>query len=338
MLSIVVPIFNGEKYLEDFINSICAQTYQDFEVIFVDDGSTDNSANIIKASLDKGRFYYLFQKNKGAGAARNLGFSHCVGDYVWFADCDDLFSPSFVEKMYGKAKATSSEVMVCLCDNFDDVSKAYYQNNYSVRRDLLPENYKAGFNSKSVPNDFFHLFVWWPWDKIFSVNLIKRSRLKFDSLKSTNDLLFVCMACLYSRQILLIEEVLAHHRVNVKNSVSNSRDRSALDSLSALKNLLLTLHLSGFWPERKSDFCYYFVAFVSWHLSTLSMKNSYKLYCQTVLFAQENLPDIGKDPIKSYGIQNGYLKFLLQEKMTLRFFAWLVVIKSRVFFSKFKGR
>ena len=90
-LSVVIPVYNTEKYLRECVDSILAQTYKDHEIILVDDGSTDNSPGICAAYAEKYPFVTLIrQENKGASAARNTGISSAVGEYIHFVDSDDL--------------------------------------------------------------------------------------------------------------------------------------------------------------------------------------------------------------------------------------------------------
>ena len=89
MISIIIPIFNAEKYLERMLNSIISQSYKDFEVLMVDDGSTDNSAEICKKIAESdSRFKYFYQDNKGVSCARNTGLSKASGEYIGFVDAD----------------------------------------------------------------------------------------------------------------------------------------------------------------------------------------------------------------------------------------------------------
>ncbi len=100
MLSIIIPIYNSENYLKRCLDSIISQTNKDFEVILIDDGSRDNSANICEQyCVNNSNFKYYFQKNAGPGAARNTGLKYTNGEFISFIDPDDFVSPSYVEKI-----------------------------------------------------------------------------------------------------------------------------------------------------------------------------------------------------------------------------------------------
>jgi len=96
-VSVIIPTYSYSKYIEKAINSVLAQTYRDFEIIVVDDGSTDNTRKIIETKY-KDKVRYFYQENKGASAARNKGIKESKGEYLAFLDQDDLFHPLSLEK------------------------------------------------------------------------------------------------------------------------------------------------------------------------------------------------------------------------------------------------
>jgi glycosyltransferase involved in cell wall biosynthesis len=98
MISVIVPVYNGAKYITESINSILRQTEEDFELIIVNDGSTDNSEEVIMSIRDK-RIRYFKQENKGVAGARNTGLLHAEGDFVTFHDADDISLPYRFERM-----------------------------------------------------------------------------------------------------------------------------------------------------------------------------------------------------------------------------------------------
>ncbi len=105
MISVIVPIYNVSKYLGDCLQSILLQDYNDFEVLCVNDGSTDDSAEIVKKfeELDK-RFKLFQQSNSGVSVARNLGLKYAQGEYICFVDADDMIAPNFLRVLYESSK------------------------------------------------------------------------------------------------------------------------------------------------------------------------------------------------------------------------------------------
>ena len=112
-VSVIIPVYNVEKYLHECLDSLLNQTLKDIEIIAVDDGSTDSSLKILKdyAKKDK-RLKVLTQENKGAGAARNLGMKHATGSYLSILDSDDYFDHSMLELLYKKAEKTKAKDVV----------------------------------------------------------------------------------------------------------------------------------------------------------------------------------------------------------------------------------
>ena len=113
LISVIMPVYNSENYLENSLNSILTQSFKDIEVICVDDESTDNSLEILKDFERKDeRVKVISQKNRGNGGARNTGFKHASGDYVYFIDSDDALFPEALEKMYGNITSNKSDLVL----------------------------------------------------------------------------------------------------------------------------------------------------------------------------------------------------------------------------------
>ena len=111
LVSVIVPVYNVEKYLEECLDSIINQTLEDIEIICVNDGSTDNSLKILKKYAKKdNRIKIINQKNCGLGCARNSGLNQSQGDYIFFLDSDDYLNPNILEKLYPKALESHSEI------------------------------------------------------------------------------------------------------------------------------------------------------------------------------------------------------------------------------------
>ena len=105
-VSVIVPIYNAEKYLKQCLDSIQSQTLKDIEVIMIDDGSTDGSSEIAKSYLSDNRFSYYYKGNEGLAAARADGIVRADGEYLGFIDSDDWIEPDMYEKMYKAAKSS----------------------------------------------------------------------------------------------------------------------------------------------------------------------------------------------------------------------------------------
>lgn len=114
MISIIIPVYNIEKYLSRCIESVLDQTYQNLEAIFVNDGSTDNSLKILEEYQKKDKRIKIINKeNAGSGAARNDGIEQSKGEYLAFLDSDDWYEKDFLERLYKNLKENNSEIAMC---------------------------------------------------------------------------------------------------------------------------------------------------------------------------------------------------------------------------------
>lgn len=126
LISVIVPIYNCEKYLRECIDSILSNSYQTLEVILVNDGSTDSSPAVCdEYSLRDSRIKVIHQKNTGPVGARNTGLAHAHGRYVAFADADDVVSSTFYEIMVNAMESTGADIAACeFCTKIEDLSAA----------------------------------------------------------------------------------------------------------------------------------------------------------------------------------------------------------------------
>lgn len=120
-VSVIIPIYNSEKYIEDCVESLKNQTYKELEILLIDDGSTDSSREICKRICENDRrFKLIHQENQGVSAARNHGLEKATGKYVFFLDSDDWIHPRLLEEMVRELEKTSADLAVCeYCTAFD---------------------------------------------------------------------------------------------------------------------------------------------------------------------------------------------------------------------------
>ena len=137
-VSVIIPVFNVEKYLKECIESISNQSLKDIEIICIDDGSTDNSLNILNEYADNdSRFKIILQDNLGPGAARNEGISIAEGKYIYFMDSDDILELNALEDLYHLSEDKKTDFIFFKIINFDDetgqkTNRYYYDMPYSI--------------------------------------------------------------------------------------------------------------------------------------------------------------------------------------------------------------
>ena len=181
-ISVVIPVYNAALYLQQCIDSLLAQSLQEFEIICIDDNSSDNSLQLLLEYADKDERFSIFRNetNQGAGASRNIGIDHARGKYLIFLDADDFFSPNLFERTYQKAEQTNADIIFFDWTVYDDLSGTLY--DYT-----LPEWYQKnlaanGFLSNKMRQYMMNFIMGVPWNKLFRCDFIKQSSIRFQAL------------------------------------------------------------------------------------------------------------------------------------------------------------
>ena len=167
-VSVVVPVYNAEKYLTEILERIINQTLENIEIIIVDDHSVDNTCDLVREFVNRDSRIILLQTdlNLGAGNARNKGLSFARGEYIIFLDDDDFISYDMLDKLYFTAKKSDIDVLVFGSRFVNWYTKEKIETPWTIRTDLLPT--KQIFSGDEIGKDFFRAFVWWPWDKFYN--------------------------------------------------------------------------------------------------------------------------------------------------------------------------
>lgn len=240
-ISVIIPAYNVENYIEKTLKSLTLQTFKDFEVIIVNDGSTDNTENKINSILRNADFPWklLNQYNQGVSVARNNGLIEANGEYVCFLDGDDYYDAFFLEKMYNKAKENDYNMVVC---NYIRVA----QNGQLLEPIQLDESLVKPMNGK----DFLRLILQkdlLPWlnSIIFKKKLLIDNNLIFTK-KCTHgeDVEFWIKALFHSRLVINIPETLVFY-VQRKNSADKETTLRIFHSVGAWKRVLKYLEKKG---------------------------------------------------------------------------------------------
>lgn len=252
-VSVIVPVYNTEKYLEQCLNSILDQTLREIEVICVDDGSSDQSVEMIqKLAGEDERLHLLTQKNSGGGAARNLGMSRARGKYLMFLDSDDFFHPQLLEKMMQRCEETGAQICTCKARCYHEDLGFETAEPASMREEYLPEG--DVFCWKDMPEEIFNTFHNWPWNKMFLHSFVREKNLKFQEIKRTNDMYFTCTAMMEAERITVLKEELVWYRVGISGSCQTTNREAPLDFFDAFLSLKKYLEDRGVFEEVKKSF------------------------------------------------------------------------------------
>lgn len=303
-VSVIIPVYNGERYLRECLDAVQGQTLKEIEVLCIDDGSTDGTLGILRhfEEMDS-RFRVIHQANAGAAKARNQGLALARGKYLSFLDADDYFEPDMLEKAWKAAEREQADIVVFRGDRYDDTLEQTIPMNYSIKTGQLPE--KNPFSYKDVPEHIFTVFVGWAWDKLYRTEFVKREGLLFQDLRTSNDLKFVFASLAKAERIYTLEDLLVHHRIHVKGSLSVTREKSwncFFEASSALKKELLAM---GIYTEVEKGFKNWVLHFCFWNLDTIEGSAYEKVYDLLVGQCEETF-ELLKEPEEYYEQKEAY--------------------------------
>ena len=224
-ISVIIPVYNSSTYLRKCLDSVVNQTLKDIEIIVINDGSTDDSKNIIEEYTGKYKnIIFIDQENKGIGKTRNIGIKRATGEYITFVDSDDYIKENMLEEYYKYAKK----------HNLDLVIGSYIKkiNN----KEIIFENnkFKTG-NVKTTPQ-ILYLIEYGPWAKLYKREMLTNNNIYFDEKRKYEDMPFVSKTLLKSKLIGQITEPYYYYIIH-NNSETTTMDKRVFDILDILKEI-----------------------------------------------------------------------------------------------------
>lgn len=240
-ISIIIPAYNAEVYIEECAGYLINQTFEDFECVFVNDGSVDRTERFIKKVIraDKlKRFSYVtHRKNRGLPSARNTGFAQAKGEYVIFLDADDVFEPTMLEVSYGQARRTGADITVFNYDELKMGSGSRFKQLIDMAR--LPQFDTFSYDEIQPQPGRLSLLGNTIWNKLFKRTFIQENNLTFDEgLLRAEDLDYSLRAYMLAQKITFIDETLMTYRTQIATSNQGTLSRYP----TALFNSLMNVH------------------------------------------------------------------------------------------------
>ena len=271
IISIIIPVYNADAYLRECIDSVLIQSFKEYELIIVDDGSTDNSRNIVEQYqvLDH-RVRYVRQIKSNAGVARNTGMRMARGEYLIFLDGDDFFEPDMLESLLGAISAGNADVAVCDAFIFD-VNEDRKKAGMVRRLCVCDEN---PIRIKHHAGIVFQMTNPAPWNKLFRTEFIQNSHLEFQSLQKANDLSFVETAIAYADEVAFIDKPLINYRVNNEGSITGQKRVASTSFIEALIELRLRLESKGILGLFGVSYAFLVIDHFLYHLNTNTEKDA----------------------------------------------------------------
>lgn len=265
-VSVIIPAYNAEAFIGQCLESVCAQSLSDIEVLVVDDGSTDDTPKIVGTyAIQDDRVLLLRQENQFAGVARNDGMSHATGEYLYFLDADDYVTPNCLRFMVTAAERLSADCVVARANYHDN------ENGNEGPLDYAMTGVRTGvrLGQDDLAPQLFQAFKGWPWDKLFKTSFVRDIDVRYQALRTSNDALFVFVAMAEAKTLTCIDDHVVFHRISNTKSLANTRNKSwscAIEAAAAIKDELAR---RGLYERLASSYENWIADFFCWHLSTL---------------------------------------------------------------------
>ena len=252
-VSIVVPVFNGEKSIKGCLDNLTGQTLREIEIICVNDGSTDSSQSIIEDYMKKDkRIKLVSQKNGGLSAARNTGIKNTKTPFIMFCDCDDIFAKNMCEKMFSSIEENDVDIAACGTEveykahsEIADSDANYYRIKFTGRNYISSE-----ITSKTDVS---------VCDKIFKMEIIQKNKIEFPEKLNNEDYYFYNAYMSVSKTIFFINQKLYKYIRHDDSIMSENFDKNTYSPDHLLvaqklfnfykKNGFLTRHIDYFWEQ-----------------------------------------------------------------------------------------
>lgn len=311
-VSVIVPCFNAEKYISKALDSLLSQTLDDMEIIVINDGSSDNSKEIIdeyyKKYPDKIRVYH--QENKGIASVRNYGLSLVNGEYFGFLDSDDYTKSDMYFKMYAKAKETDADMVV---SNFmwvsDKKERLEKEGPYIAGKDMMVKLFAT------------------LWNKIYKTSLIKESGLKFPDGNRYEDACFLYCLSSILKKVEFIDEAFVSY-VQVSTSITHTNNQQVKNMITVFNIIYDYYKNNNLFDEYKDELEYIHIKFFlgnSFLRSSLikDKDDRYNTIMMGFNLLNEKFPNWYKNKYLNEfgGIKHKYFKIV--RKWNIMVFSWL---------------
>jgi len=231
LISVVVPVYRAEAYLKPCVDSLLKQTYENLEIILIDDGSPDSCGAICDAYAEKDtRVRVIHQKNCGVSAARNAGVRQAAGEYVAFVDADDWADTEYLAHMLQCAKDRKADLVVCRCETTRTIDDQLVElTGEEAVRELLYQK----------------LFDTAPWSKLYRAEIVKE--IPFPEGMFFEDLAVVCRMFGRAEKVVYSNQQMYHYRITPGSTMNSADVQKLRDELQAAD--MMYAYVREVWPQ-----------------------------------------------------------------------------------------
>lgn len=254
LVSIIMPVYNSGKYLDEAIRCILNQTYRNWELICINDASTDKSGEVLLqyAKQEKRIKVFTNERNQGAANARNLGISLAQGEYLYFVDADDIYENNLLEESICSFQEEFPDLIYIDYDTFSDLKmccggmKSWY---YYFKKSIF-ENGEAKEYGKSNLHDLSIA----PYGRMYRKEFIQKNNLYFQDIKSSNDVYFSLMSVILSeKSVHTCQNMYLYHVRKHDSAFRISNNRNPFNNYLAYSLVIKELKVRNIWEKMKGD-------------------------------------------------------------------------------------
>lgn len=219
--TVVMPAYGVEKYLEKAVKSIVAQTFSDWELLIVEDGSPDKTGEIAEklAKNDERIQVFHHEKNRGLSPARNTGMSHAKGQYIWFMDPDDYVEATVLEEMYKALQENPAELTIIghKEEYYDRDGKLNYTHEIRPRRQFFSSQQKMREHIIYLEQETIYGYA---WNKFYSLEHIQKERLQYETVRLIEDIVFNIQFCMHIQAMNILDIAPYHYAKRMEGSLT----------------------------------------------------------------------------------------------------------------------
>lgn len=298
-VSVIVAVYNAEKYLRQCMDSIVGQTLKDMEIICVNDGSTDGSLEILKHYAKKDARVKVYTKeNEGLGgaSARNYGLERATGEYVSILDSDDFFDVQMLEKAVNRADALKTDIVVFGGYEFDERNGNTYKVGSILSEKEIPS--KEVFSYKDISDGIYQLSQGMAWNKLFRRSFLERTGIRFQRVRYTDDAYFTFALMALAERISVLKEYLCYYRINSGTSQTDGLNDYPDSSFVPYLALKESLQEWGIYDTVKRSFVNCAISFFRYFYDKITRYDAFEYLHNRYrddIFQKMDIADVAED-------------------------------------------
>ncbi len=255
VISVIVPVYNVEKYLSKCLDSIINQTFSDIEIICVNDGSTDRSRKILETYKKKdSRIKIVDKKNGGLSSARNAGMLVATGEFFSFIDSDDWVEETMLEKLYNNITKFNTDIAICGVHQFDETNQKLIDDDKYFTLGYFDKSFDNRVFSYEDTKSFTMDVCVMAWNKLYRRSYIEKCKAKFPDGLIFEDGPFFFSIYFKTKRVSIVRDLLYYYRINRPGSIVQKGGKQFLDIIDVVELMYNSIKDCPCFDEIKNDF------------------------------------------------------------------------------------